>query len=96
MFIELVKRWLTKKGLQGLMLLYYMLRLQHFCDNIRKHYSFPQQCNALIANALLYNTKHQILKDLAEPTRIRNNFKFAKDLIRVGHQSLDQVMRPNN
>ena len=37
-----------------------------FCDNIRRHYPFPQQCNALVANVLLYHTDQEMLKHLEE------------------------------
>ena len=64
---------------------------QMFCDNIRRHYPFPQQCNALVANVLLYHTDQEMLKHLEEAGRIKSNFNCAVSLIKIGHQSLDQV-----
>ena len=64
---------------------------QYYSDTIRRHYSFPQHCNGLIANVLIYQTNQNMLKDLAEPNRIKRIFNDAKSLIRLGQQSLDQV-----
>ena len=68
-----------------------LLDFQMFCDNIRRHYPFPQQCNALVANVLLYHTDQEMLKHLEEAGRIKSNFNCAVSLIKIGHQSLDQV-----
>jgi hypothetical protein len=33
----------------------------------------------------------EILQELAEPGRVKSSFQSAKNLVKVGHQSLDQV-----
>jgi hypothetical protein len=40
-------------------------------DAVGRRYPFPQHCNGLIANLLLYNTDSALADKLKEPRRIR-------------------------
>ena len=59
--------------------------------NCRFHYPFPQHCNGLIAYGLLFHSNQTMMKELTEPNRIKCIFNDAKNIIKLGQESLDQV-----
>jgi hypothetical protein len=52
-------------------------------------FQFPQNCNGLIANLLLYRTNESIMSSLKEPTKVVGYFEQAKDLVKLGLEQLD-------
>ena len=58
-------------------------------------YPFPQQCNGLIANMLLYYKDDSMTEKLQEPKRISCIFEEAKELVRIGFQHLDRAVGVN-
>ena len=67
----------------------------HFSDNIGMFYPFPQQCNGLIANMLLYYKDDAMTKQLKEPARIACIFEEAKELVKFGFRHLDRNVGVN-
>ena len=47
----------------------------HCAQNVGFFYPFPQYCNGLIANLLIYHTTDAVLEELHEPQRIASIFK---------------------
>ena len=62
----------------------------HLSQNIGAFYPFPQHCNGLVANMLLYHTNDTISKELKEPNRVSCIFQAAKDLVKMGHKFMDR------
>ncbi len=62
----------------------------HHIENIGLFYPFPENCNALVANLLLYHTDETIFSSLIEPKRISCIFEDARDLVNAGHKFLDR------
>jgi hypothetical protein len=58
-------------------------------------YPFPQQCNGLIANMLLYYKDDTMTKQLKEPARIACIFEEAKELVKFGFKHLDRHVGVN-
>ena len=67
----------------------------HFCNNVGIFYPFPQDCNGLIANLLLYYTCESIESELKEAKRINCIFQEAVELVRMGYQHLDRSLTSN-
>jgi hypothetical protein len=67
----------------------------HFCDNIGLFYPFPQHCNGLIANMLLYYTNESMVNELRDAKRISCIFEQSKELIKLGYRHLDRTLRTN-
>ena len=64
----------------------------HQCsENISIFYPFPQFCNGLVANMLLYQTNDLMSQELHESNRIGNIFQEAIRLITVSHKYLDKT-----
>ena len=61
-------------------------------DNIGANYPFPQHCNGLVANMLLYVTDDFNTGCLKEPKRIQCIFEHAKELVKTGLESLDRKL----
>jgi hypothetical protein len=53
-------------------------RIKVFLGRMHEHKSSKKLC-------------FEILQELAEPGRVKSSFQSAKNLVKVGHQSLDQV-----
>lgn len=66
------------------------LMYSHHIENIGLFYPFPENCNGLVANLLLYHIDGTIIEKLKEPKRISCIFEDAKELIKAGHKFLDQ------
>jgi len=64
----------------------------HHINNVGIHYPFPQHCNGLIANMLLYFPDSAVTKELKEPNRIKCIFEHAKELVRTGFERLDRKL----
>jgi len=62
----------------------------HHIENIGLFYPFPDNCNGLVANLLLYHTDETVLGRLKEPKRISCIFEDAKELIKAGSKFLGQ------
>ena len=62
----------------------------HYAESIGMFYQFPQHCNALIANLLLYRTNESMIVSLKEPTKIMEMFEQAKELVKLGLDQLDR------
>ena len=58
----------------------------HFSENVGIFYPFPQHCNGLIANMLIYNTNESIVEELKEAKRISCIFNEAKELVKLGYR----------
>ena len=67
----------------------------HFSENIGIFYPFPQHCNGLVANMLLYHTDENISQQLQEGKRISCIFDAAADLLKMGHTFLDRSLSVN-
>jgi hypothetical protein len=67
----------------------------HFCENIGIFYPFPQHCNGLVANMLIYYTCDSILPELREAKRIGCIFQEAKELVKIGYYHLDRALEMN-
>ena len=67
----------------------------HYVQNIGLFYPFPQHCNGLIANLLLYYTTDGMSEWLIEPKRISCIFEQAKDLVKMGFEHLDRTLEMN-
>jgi hypothetical protein len=70
----------------------------HFSENIGMFYPFPEHCNGLIANMILYHIDENIASRLKETKRIGCIFEEAKALVRMGFDSLDRTLdfNPSN
>jgi hypothetical protein len=68
---------------------------QHYSESIGMFYQFPQHCNGLIANLLLYQTNESMLTSLTEPAKIQAMFEEAKKLVEIGCSQIDKcyIMR---
>ena len=64
----------------------------HLSSNVGLFYPFPQHCNGLIANMLLYHTDESIQSHLKEKNRIVCIFNEAKELVKLGFHHLDREM----
>jgi len=62
----------------------------HHIENIGLFYPFPENCNGLVANLLLYHTDETIAQRLNEPKRISCIFEDSRSLINAGHKFLDR------
>lgn len=62
----------------------------HHIENIGLFYPFPENCNGLVANLLLYHTDETIIHKLIEPKRISCIFEDSRELINAGHKFLDR------
>lgn len=67
----------------------------HFCENVGIFYPFPQHCNGLVANMLLYHTCDAIMPELTEAKRISCIFQEAKELVKLGFCHLDRALSIN-
>lgn len=61
----------------------------HHIENIGLFYPYPENCNGLVANMLLYHTDETIIGKLKEPKRISCIYEDAKELIVQGRKFLD-------
>jgi hypothetical protein len=57
--------------------------------NIEMFYQFPQACNGLVANLLLYRTNENLLASLKEPEKVLRLHDDARRLVRLGLEHLD-------
>jgi hypothetical protein len=64
-------------------------------ENIGLYYPFPQQCNGLIANLLMYHKTDAMTELLTEPKRISCIFEQAKELVKMGFEHLDRTLEMN-
>ena len=64
-------------------------------ENIGAFYPFPQHCNGLIANMLLYHFDSSIAESLREPKRISYIFEQTKELVKMGFEYLDRKLEVN-
>lgn len=64
----------------------------HHIHDVGLHYPFPQHCNGLVANMLLYFPDSAVVPNLQEPNRIKCIFDHAKDLVRSGFERLDRKL----
>jgi len=64
----------------------------HHVDKIGANYPFPQHCNGLIANMLLFVTDDLDSNSLKEPRRVQCIFEHAKELVKTGLKSLDRKL----
>ena len=69
-----------------------------FSANIGMFYPFPEHCNGLIANMILYQIDDNISSRLQEKKRIGCIFEEAKALVRMGFDTLDRTLdfNPSN
>ena len=67
----------------------------HYVGNIGLFYPFPQHCNGLIANMLLYYVDESIAGNLKEEKRICCIFEEAKELVKIGFDHLDRKLNFN-
>jgi len=65
------------------------------CQNIGLFCPFPQHCNGLVANLLLFHTNDTLSENLREPKRISCIYSEAKNLVRAGFERLDQALEVN-
>jgi len=73
-----------------------MLELFSSCAaQIGLFYPFPQHCNGLIANMLLYYTDKSIVGKLKEEKRIGCIFEEAKELVKMGFFCMDRPLDIN-
>jgi hypothetical protein len=61
-------------------------------ENIGLFYPFPQHCNGLIANMLLYFVDDSIAGSLKEAKRIGCIFEEAKGLVKMGFNLMDRTL----
>ena len=67
----------------------------HYVRNIGLFYPFPQHCNGLIANMILYYVDESIAGKLKEEKRISCIFEEAKELVKIGFDHLDRKLNFN-
>ena len=67
----------------------------HCVDNIGMFYPFPQHCNGLIANMLLYHIDENIAGKLREEKRISCIYEESKELVKLGFDHLDRSISFN-
>ena len=63
-----------------------------FAENIFTHFPFPRNCNALIANLILYHIDDSISNQLQEPKKVEAMFEEAEDLLKFGCRYFDKVI----
>lgn len=63
----------------------------HCAEAIGMFFPYPQHCNSVIANLLLFNVDQSFEKDLSEPEKVRVIFKDAEEVVRVASMSMDSV-----
>jgi hypothetical protein len=63
----------------------------HCTEAIGMFYPYPQHCNSVIANMILFNTDQSFEKDLQEPEKIKVIFKDAEEILRVASMTVDSV-----
>ena len=62
-----------------------------FAENIISHFPFPRNCNALIANLILYHIDDSISNQLQEPKKVEAMFEEAEDLLKFGCRYFDKA-----
>lgn len=67
----------------------------YHCQNVGLFYPFPQHCNGLVANLILFHTNDTLSEYLQEPKRISCVYNEAKRLVRAGFEQLDQALEVN-
>ena len=60
-----------------------------FTENIFKHFLFPRNCNALIANLILCHVDQSIFGGLSEPEKVKAMFEEAKHLLKLQFRFFD-------
>ena len=69
---------------------------QQCSENIGIFYPFPQYCNGLVANMLLFYTDESMREELNEANRIFHIFQACTDLMRKSHKLMDRSLQGPN
>ena len=62
-----------------------------FAENIFTHFPFPRNCNALIANLILYHMDDSFHLELQEPKKVEAMFEEAEDLLKFGCRFFEKI-----